>query len=168
MSLYIANTTKQHWNLCFRVPESHRPYFAKIPSGEQVEVGKNWTMAQIDGVIKEIQRYGARHASEVSGKLDKFAGILYSTSRPISEDHIVTGHDAVVDHQELRSAEEAVRAAKAFDTVHRDKKSRKRRAKMTAVEVEQDVPDNVKPNGNEVHFSLSVAEDGAPDVTLKR
>ncbi|OYV83436.1 MAG: hypothetical protein B7X04_04325, partial [Parcubacteria group bacterium 21-54-25] len=63
-SLFIANTTKQNFNHHFRVLETNRAYFTQIPSGGQVEIGKEWNTAQTDSVIKQLQKYGARAATE--------------------------------------------------------------------------------------------------------
>lgn len=166
MTLYIANTTKQHWNHSFRVPEMNRPVFVRIESGTQIELGKNWGSEQTECIIRQLEKFGARRASEVSGKLENFPGIFYS-HRVISEDDIVAGHEAVVDGQERRSASEATRSALAFDVATRDKKGKGRRlAKVTEVEVRQDIPRNEKPTGKEVNLSISVSEDGSSSDKL--
>lgn len=159
--IYLANTTKQNWNHCYRAPETNRAQMVQIPSGRQAEIGEHWSASQTEAVIRELEKFGARPAVDANGKLDKFPGLLYSTTKPIKEDQIVSGHDAVVEMQEKRSAEEAVNSAKAFDTTTRANKGRgKRLAKVTAVEVKQDLPRGKKPSGEEVDFSMTVSEDG--------
>lgn len=169
--IYIANTTKQHWHHCFRLPETNKSVMMEIPSGHQVEVveSKHWTKEQIDSFIANLERFGARAAVDLNGKLDKFPGLLYSTTRPLTEDQIHHGHDAVVEAQEKRSAEEAVRSAKGFDVATRaqGKVRGKRLAKVTEVEVKQDLPPNQKPTGNEVAFSVSVDESAHSDLKIK-
>jgi len=165
--LYIANTTKQNWNHHFRVPESNRPFFFQIPSGGQIVVGHGWTNSQQEAVIHQLEKYGARKASEISGALSKFPGLLYRTDKPITESQIIHGHEALVDAQERRSASEASRSAMAFDTVTREKKGRgKRLAKVTEVSVDQETPRGQKPDTNEVHFSLGVTENGASNFKV--
>lgn len=167
MALYLANTTKQHWNHCFRPPEATRFHMVQIPSGQQVELGHNWSKDQMEAVIRDLERFGARPVVDANGKMDNFPGLLYSTTKPISEDKIVAGHDAVVEAQEKRSASEATRSALAFDSTTRANKGRgKRLAKVTEVEVKQDLPRNQKPTGNEVNFSVGVSEDGRSDLKL--
>ena len=163
--LYVANTTKQNWNHHYRVIEKHRAYFMEIPSGSQVMVGHGWTKEQTDNVIRQLEKYGARPASEVSRKLENFPGLFYRTDRPISESEIVGGHDAVVESQERRSAVEATKAAAGFDLAQRDKRTKKRLAKVTEVSVEQDVPKNERPKGDEVRFSVGVSDDGQDDLS---
>jgi hypothetical protein len=160
--IYIANTTKQNWNHHFRVLESNRPFFVQIPSGSQVSVGQSWSAAQTESVVGQLEKFGARQANETSRKLDRFTGLLY----PISENQIVSGHDAVVENQERRSAAEATKSALGFDAATRDKRTKKRLASVTEVTVKQDTPRNEKPSGNEVNFSVAVTEDGRDTVKL--
>lgn len=166
--IYLANTTKQHWNHCYRAPESNRAQMVQIPSGQQAMIGQQWTKEQTDAVLVELEKFGARPAIDTNGKLDKFPGLLYSTSKPISEHQIHAGHEAVVEHQEKRSAEEAVRSAKAFDVSTRAQKGRgKRLAKVTGVEVHQDLPRGQRPTGNEVDFSVTVDESASSDLKIQ-
>lgn len=166
MSLFIANTTKQDWHHHFRVLETNRPYYTQIPSGSQVELGKDWNAAQTDSVIRQLEKYGARHAVDVNKKIGKFHGLLYRTDKPITENQILTGHDAVVETQEKRSATEATRAVLGFEKSNRDKRSGKRLAKVTEVEIHQDIPRHQKPSKDDIHLKISVAEDGRDSVDV--
>lgn len=165
MTLYIANTTKQNWNHHFRVLEKTRPYFVQIPSGTQQVIGHDWNLAQQDSVIRQLEKYGGRPAKDVNGKLESFPGIFFA-DRPISESQIVAGHEAVVDAQEKRSAAESTRSALAHDASTRDKRTRKRLASLTEVEVKQDVPARERPTGNEVSMKITVANDGDSHAVL--
>ncbi|MDE3023793.1 MAG: hypothetical protein KGI54_18410 [Pseudomonadota bacterium] len=162
--LYIANTTKQLQVFCFRAPETARASYVEIPSGQQVAIGQDWTRNQMDAVIQHLKLYGGRESSDVNQRLEHFTGLLYREGKAISENDIVTGHDAVVDMQEHRSAIEATRSAIAFDKANQ--KNRKRLAKVTEVTVEQDVPINAKPKGDEIRFSVEVSPEGKDKVAL--
>lgn len=164
--LYIANATKQNWHHHFRVIEKDRSFFVQIPSGTQKSIGHDWNAGQTDSVIKQLQKFGALHVNDLSRNLDKFPGLLYRTDKPISADQIESGHVAVVDAQEKRSAAEASKSALSFDAANRDKRTRRRLAKTTEVSVQQEVPYGEKIRGDEVAFSLGVAEDGRDDVRL--
>lgn len=159
--LYIANTTKQHYHLHFRVPEHSRPIRVDIESGRQEEIGHGWNPSQVESVIQQLENYGARKANAVNGKLEGFPGILYSTSKAVTESQIKSGHESVVESQERRSAEEAKKAAVAFDVVNREggKVKGKRKARVTEVEVKQDLPRGQKPSKDDINFKLSVQED---------
>ena len=165
--LYIANTTKQNLRHFYRVFEHAQSRFVDIPSGTQVPLGANWTKEQTDAVIQNLERYGARRASEAGRKMEKFHGILYSVDKPVNESQIILGHENVVEMQKRRSADEAIKGAKAMDIAARPRGNRKERlAKVTGVEVVQDLPRNQKPTGDEVKFSLEVTPDGQPDVKI--
>jgi len=161
MSLFIANTTNQRWHHHFRVPEMTRPYFVQIPAGRQVQVPKSFSPASEQAVISQLERYGARPASAVNGKLEDFPGLFYSTSKPISESAIVHGHEAVIDRAMLRSAEEAKMTALGFDKANRDPNTNERMASESEVEIIEQVPRGRKPTGKETKFSLSVSPNGS-------
>lgn len=168
--LYIANTTKQNITHCFRAPETARTQMVEIPSGQQQIIGKDWNTGQTDEVIRHLEIYGAREAKTIKAKTENFSGLLYSTGAPIKDYQIVAGHEAVVDHQERTSADEATKSALAFDNANRVKTGKskgKRTAKVTSVEVTQDTPANEKPTGDEVNFGVSV-EEGGKDIKLKK
>jgi hypothetical protein len=166
MSLYIANATKQNWRFWYRLPEAKDRQFIQIASGTQVMVGVQWTASETDYVVKELEKLGARPASDTNRKLDSGDGILYRLNKVISEDEIVEGHQAVVEHQQERAVNEAVKSAAAFDIASREGKSARGRrlAKVSEVSVKQDLPRGQRPTGNEVNFNLSVTPDGNETV----
>ncbi len=153
--LYISNTTKHHHRVCFRIPEHNRFQVVEIPSGHQVALGKTWSQAQRDAVIKQLQTYGAR---EVNEKLERVTGLLYRVEKVVKSEEILEGHAAVVDMQERRSAAEATKSALAFDQSSR--KGGRRVAKITEVEVVQDLPPKTRPSGDEIKMRVSVEPDG--------
>lgn len=162
--IYLANATLQHLKHCYRLRESNKLSMVEIDSGRQVLVGENWTDSQTEGFIEHIEKCGFRRAHETSRKMPEFAGFLYNIGKPIAEDQIHHGNEALVEHQEYRSASEATKSALAFDTANRaPKDKRKRLAKITEITVEQDIPPRQKPTGNEVKMQLTVAEDGDAD-----
>lgn len=170
MSIFIANCTKQHLDHHFRSPEhAGKAQVVHIPSGQQREIARGASSAVIEALVRHLEQFGFVDASRVNGKISEFSGYLYRVGKPVTETHIVTAHDQLVDTQEHRSAQEATRSALAFDSATRDKKGGgkgRRMASVTSVEVKQDVPPGQKPTGDEVNFSLSVAPDGRADAKL--
>ena len=162
--LYIANTTKQNQVFAFRTPESSRPYFLEIQSGQQAAIGEKWSDYELKAVIAHLELFGGRPDNQVNRNMAGFTGLLYRIGSEISENNIVAGHNAVVDMQEHRSAVEATRSAIAFDNVN--KKRGKRLAKLSEVTVEQEIPRHEKPTGKEVKFSVAVTEDGRDSVVV--
>lgn len=159
--MFIANTTKQKYKIDLRVPELTRLLIVEIPSGHQREIGKTFNSHQIDAVIRHLETYGARNAKELSGaKLKGFDGILYSTDKPISAERIEVGHETVVEHQEKRAVQELTKNALGLDAALRDKRTKKRGARSTTLEIKQDVPPGSRPTGKEVVLGVTVDPDG--------
>ncbi|MHB8388251.1 MAG: hypothetical protein ACYDBH_01560 [Acidobacteriaceae bacterium] len=162
--LYIANATKQVLRLHLRVPENTRTLVLIIESGTQAGIGKEWNIEQTESVITQLCRYGARNARDIEKPME-FSGILYH-DRPITEDNIANSHDDVMEEAHNRSVAEITKAALSFDASQRDKQTNKRKARVTSLEVEQEVPPGERKRGNEVHFGLSVTPDGSEHVKL--
>lgn len=167
--IYLANCTLQHLKHCYRLRESNRLSMVEINSGHQALLGDNWTDSQVEGFIEHLEACGFRRAHETSRKLPEFAGFLYNINKPVAEDQIHHGNEALIDHQEHRSASEATKSALAFDTANRAPKDKRTRlAKITEITVEQDIPPRQKATGNEVKMHLTVAEDGDADNRIAK
>lgn len=164
--MFIANTTKQHYKIDLRVPELTRLVIVDIPSGTQVELGKTWNALQADAVIQHLERYGGKNVKDMGHRIKHFAGILYSTDKPITADRIEDAHEDVVEEQELRAKREFTKNALGLDAALRDKRTRKRGTRATTLEIQEVVPPNTKPTGKEVTLGVTVAPDGHdnPDV----
>lgn len=162
--MYIANTTKQIQIPYFRVPEMTKPMHPVIPSGTQVEVGKTWNSRQVDAVIRQLERFGARNAGEMKrANLIQYSGILYSLDKPISADKIEDAHTVVTEEQFERSYKEMAKTALAIDASQRDPATKKRRAKRTTFEITEDLAPRAKPSGKEAKLSITVTPDGHDD-----
>lgn len=173
--LCVSNTTKQTVRFHYRLEkvtgghaEPGQTFLLVIQSGQQVEIGRNWTPEQRAYVVRQLETFGARDAAESYAQMNGFLGLLYREAAPVSEDEIVLGHAAVVDTQEKRAVREAVRGALAFDRTSRKEAVKRhiRPARVTAVEVEQEIPPHQRPTGDEVSFSMTVDPDGRADVRL--
>ncbi|WP_186211299.1 hypothetical protein [Burkholderia gladioli] len=170
MSIFIANCTKQHLEHHFRSPEhAGKAQVVHIPSGQQREIAKGSSSAAIEAIVRHLDQFGFQDAARVNVKMSEFSGYLYRVGKPVTENQIIGAHDQLVDTQEHRSAAEATRGALAFDNATREKKGAgrgRRLAKVTEVEVRQDVPPGQRPTGGEVNFSLSVTPEGRTDAKL--
>lgn len=164
--LYVANATKQNWMLNVMIPESGKVAVIEIPSGQQREIANGLSKSSIDLIIDHLERFGARNNADNKLHIDDFDGYLYSVGKPVSSDKISDAHETLVEKQEKRSVNEAMRNAAAFEKSTRDKRSGKRLASVTEVEVKQDVPSREKPTGNEVKFKVTVDEKGTDEVKL--
>lgn len=154
--LYIANCTKQTWLCNVRVPETNRIMVVEVPSGQQREIGSGLSEATIEHMVRYLERFGVRDHQDSKLDSSTFDGYLYSRDKPVKSDKIEMAHDALVDHQERRSATEATRNALAFDKSTTDKRTKKRLASVTEVEVSEDVPNRQKPTGKERKMKITV------------
>ena len=165
MAIYIANCSKQHLRLILRQPETGRSVMIEIPSGRQHPLMDDWTVTHQDYIISELERFKAVPASQVNRKMVDFDGTVYSTTKPISETQIISAHEAVVDHQERRSAKEATRSALAFDQTTRSKQG-KRLASVTEVEVIEDTDPKEKKSKKRMSMKVSVDPKGQEKADL--
>ncbi len=160
--LYISNSTRQIQLFYYRLPEEkpgQSPRMEKIMPGHQIALGSRWTKGELDYVIEQLDRSGARPKNSVKAKMHHFHGLLYSTDEPVSREAIEIGHSAVIENAEIRSAAEAVKGAAALDVIQRGPGG-KRKAKTTSVEIVEEVPPNTKPKGNEINMSVEISQDG--------
>ena len=159
MDLYLANSTRQTLKHCYRVPGVEKSRVVIVPSGQQVLMQGVHTQTDVDHVVHDLERYGARSAKELNGKTMKsFPGIIYSIDKPVSVENFEIGNEAVIDHAQRRAADEAVKSAQAFDVTQRDKTTRKRLAKVTEVTVQQELPRGQRPTADDVNMKVTVAE----------
>jgi len=153
MKIYVANTTKHYHRFFYYVQEKGSRFFVDIPSGGQVMIPQDLSRTQVDYVLNQIQRYGGKDVSEVTEHTPDYSGLSYHVDQTVSEDQILTGHEAVVENAEVRSIEEVAKAASGLDIITRDgdniqeKMRGKRRSKMTEVQIIQESADpNVNPD----------------------
>lgn len=174
--LVISNCTNQRLAFGFRTAEKMPngelagPFVIDIPSGQQRQVPRSDTPENVKAIVAQLQsQVGAHARSEIHGDIANFSGVLYSDDRPASEDEIHEGYAQSVTARSDRSVKNAVRGALGFDRSTRHGKrsgSKVPPPVSTSFEIEQEIPHNQKPTGNEVHMSLEVSPDGREDVAL--
>jgi hypothetical protein len=86
MDLYIANTTKQHHDFVYRVPETVAMRTQKIRVGTQVKIAGVSTTQEIDYVLNQHLKYGLVHVSAIDTSKGLIS-MLYS-DKPISSARI--------------------------------------------------------------------------------
>jgi len=161
--IYVANGSKQRLKFNYRLPESNRIHELDVHSGRQEKIGEGWTDTTVEYFINQLETAGFRRSSETNGRLENFSGFMYSVDKATTETQIRSGHEARVEAQEKVSAVEAQRGALAMDQANRlPGDRRKRLAKVTQVEVQQDIGPRDKPTGNEVTMSVTV-DSAAPE-----
>lgn len=171
MTIYISNPSRQTVVFYYRravTKDTSGPSSVTIFSGEQVELGRQWSRDEHAYVIEQIERHGGANAAEAHGRMgSRFTGMLYREVHPVDQDEIVTAHESVKAAAEERSVTQATRGALAFDQVVNNtgkRGSRQRLARVTEVEVIQELMPHTKPTGDEVHFKMSVDPQGSSDA----
>jgi hypothetical protein len=89
--LYIANTSKQHQEFMYRLPEA-TPKKAIIPIGGQVCIG-NFGPNELATIIAHNAQYGLLSAKEFSRRRGH-VGLVYSIDEPIKLDRIFESFEA--------------------------------------------------------------------------
>ena len=169
MSLKLSNPTKQTLVFFYRVwadrPEDRLLRSVTIPSGQQVEIGQQWTRDQQDRIIAQLERHGARDAAEAHhGALGNFIGLLYRVHGEISSEEIYNAHDAVVNTQKRRSVDQAVKSAKGFDYAARS--LGKTKALVTGVKVQQIKSPFEPETPDDVSFDMTIDPDVRESAVL--
>ncbi|HQT24979.1 MAG TPA: hypothetical protein PLK99_00070 [Burkholderiales bacterium] len=141
--IWIANTTRQEFELQVRLPEMGRIYVAKISSGKQAEF-KDLSPTQEEFLLEHLRRFGGIKRQDLHGKAKGFNGISYSTDKAFKMDEFHYGFEEVLDHAESRSVEQAVKSAMAADMHMRDKSTGDRMSLSTEVEMVEEKPTDAK------------------------
>lgn len=172
MTIFVSNPSRQAVVFYYRRTisrDTSGPAAIDIPSGGQVELGHGWSPEETAYVISQIIRAGGANAAEAHGKMGSFTGMLYRETNPVDVGEIVTAHESVMKHAEDRSVSNATRGALAFDraaNANKGQKTHGRLARVTEVEVIQELPPHQSRTGDEVAFKLSVDPEGRADVRL--
>jgi hypothetical protein len=83
--LYVANMTKQHHQVNYRLPEIQQVRFQDIPIGSQVSLGGDLSADQIELIVKQLQPFGLRSVDEIARQRN-FVGLCYSIDKPVKID----------------------------------------------------------------------------------
>jgi hypothetical protein len=87
MSLFIANTTKQHHEFMFWVPEQRRYFTKLIRAGGQEQIYPEGTRDVHEGIIAQHRQYGIKALSEID-RTKEFVGLCYQFDHPIPADRL--------------------------------------------------------------------------------
>lgn len=152
----------------FRVPELPKIICEEIHSGRQAQLDRDMPFSpeQNSSVVDQMETYGFRNVTDISRKLEDFDGMVFSTKKPIASTDYEVANAALIDKQEKRSAQEATKAALGFEQGTRDKRTGARLAKVTAVEIKQDLDPKQKATGNEIGMSIEMSVEGHDKVNI--
>lgn len=158
--LFIANTTKQHHEFVYRVPEDGRnvPIMQKIPVGECVMIYKDDSTAVLDAIIDQHARYGLVAVSEIDRTKD-FIGLAYQFDQPIDVDKIIRAlsHNDMV--LKAMGEEQRKQAAVAIASTI-DAKTEDAGVKLAGLDVTIEEVDRRDGTDTALNETVSVAKEG--------
>lgn len=122
-TLFIGNTTKQHNDFVFKMPETGKTISRKIVAGTQEVILRDATDGQVNAVIDQHKKYGLISETEAK-KAKNFIGLLYSTDKPIKLGSLQLAfhhNQEILEAQAEKNLEHIGQAAKnTLDQVSRD------------------------------------------------
>ncbi len=109
MPLYIANTSKNHQEINFRIPGNNRHFTAKVAPGRQELIYKEGTRDDHQSIVEQLKPYGLKSIDEID-RSKEFAGLCYQFDKPIPAERLlpVFGHnDGVIMREAQERRQEA-------------------------------------------------------------
>lgn len=109
---YVANTSKQHNEFTFWVPEQRRPFTQMIRAGTQELIYPQGEREVHESIIQQHQHYGIKPLSEID-RAKGFVGLCYQFDSPISTDRlneIMLRNDGALTESSLERRKEAAAA----------------------------------------------------------
>ncbi len=169
MELFVCNATQREHLMHYRLKggdarnrDPQRLYTLEIPAGGQRRVSGDHSHPQdVDDIIEQLERYGARTADEAAAKKD-FSGIIYSLDRAVSEESIRLGLKAVDDIAIERAQEHRTQNAIAADELNA---KRAQESGMQVSGLEVDFVEQPRPgvkSGDLNKQTIKVEREGAP------
>jgi hypothetical protein len=165
MALFIANLTKQSFQLHFWVERVSRPVVVEIPPGQQKSIYHEGSRVDHENIVNQHKMYGLIPVAEIDST-GGFIGQCYQFDKPIPLDRLVDGminnEDALVDQaREIRKES----AASADDLLRRAAQETDSKIAEFAVELEEVEQKGVDQQVNEV---ITVGEEAQPQPERRR
>lgn len=115
-TLYIANTSKQHFDFIYLMPESTQIRRQHIPAGGQVLIHKaGLNLDEVNSIVDQHVRYGLTRVSEIDTRR-AFIGLCFDIDRPVAVEKIMYADDQNQDILEKASVEARTLSAGALHT----------------------------------------------------
>ena len=122
-TLWIANTTKQHHHLYFRLPDRGDGLRRLIiEAGKQICIDDDLTMEEVNFIIKQYQRYDITDAREYSRRKGR-VWLVYSIDKPVNLDQMLQTYEGNDKEMEKEALDRQVKQAAAIqdgiaETIH--------------------------------------------------
>lgn len=157
MDVWVANTTKQNFELNYRMPEGTRVFSVKIPIGGQVRVHKaGLSQPEVDAIVAQVEHVGGVRQDAVD-RTKAFVGLAYSIDKPVKANAIESAVDHNDDVLTERGHEIRTAAAVAIHENMAQASSDPRSLNTTDVEIIEDVKRGEAPG---VRETIEVVREG--------
>lgn len=113
MKMFIANCTKQPWEVWFRIPGTRDARTQAIGVLGQEQISGDLMPEEVDAIVEQLSIYGMVHVNEVD-RAKPFVGLCYSLDKPISVSKI--GHTLEHNQEIMERRGEETRKAAAIKT----------------------------------------------------
>lgn len=159
MALFVANLSKQQFELHYWVENSKKPVVTKIKPGGQENIYPQGTRVDHERIVEQHKPYGMVPVSEIDRRKE-FVGQCFQFDAPIPHDRLFTTMERNDDMLYAQAQERRKEAAAATDDIVR-KAAQEADMKVGNFEVEiQEVEQ--KGVDTQVHEVITVGEDDAP------
>lgn len=159
MALYVANVSKQVFQLHFWVERTSRPIVVEIPPGSQKKIYQEGARSDHENIVGQHKMYGLIPVSEID-RHKGFVGQCYQFDTPISMERLfetMTNNDDTLYEQSAERRKEA--AASADDLLKRAAQETDSKVSSFEIEIEEIEQKGVD---TQVHEVISMSEDEQP------
>ena len=150
MALFVANLSKQIFQLHFWVERVSRPVVVEIPPGQQKSIYQEGSRADHESIVDQHKMYGLTPVGEID-RTDGFIGQCYQFDTPVPMDRLyntmVSNEDVLVDKSQRIRKESA---AAADDLLRKAAQETDSKIAEFAVEIEEVDQKGVESQINEV------------------
>lgn len=156
MALYVANTSKQVFQLHFWVERTSRPIVVDIGPGKQASIYQEGSRADHENIVGQHKMYGLIPVSEID-RHKGFIGQCYQFDTPIPMERLqetMLNNDDVIDDQAVERRKEA--AASSDDLLK--KAAQESESKIASFEMEIEEVEQ-KGVDSQIHEVITVGEE---------
>jgi hypothetical protein len=119
-SLFIANTSKQHYTFVYRDPHTEELRNTSIPVGGQICLARDASSGDIDYIVNQHVRYGLTKASEIVNR-PGFVGLCFNIDAPVNLERMFERLEVNDDILQKRSDEQRETTVTAIATNLQDR-----------------------------------------------
>jgi hypothetical protein len=157
--LLVANGTHQNIDFHYRVPEHTKIFSTVIPAGRQVELPVDLNTVQAQKVVEQLERYGARPASDIDS-IDSPRGLIYTVGKVIKSDQIDAAREQDVDIRQKIADEQVENAGVATPALNGETGAHLKESTLEVRELEPTTTERAVRGGVDTKVTVSTRASG--------